>query len=199
MKATQKQIEARRNAGLANKTHGMTNTKVWRAWSSMQNRCFNERNKDYPRYGGRGISVAKRWLKFDNFYKDMGQPPENSRKYSIDRIDVNGDYSPKNCRWTTASQQANNKRNNDLITFNGETKTLMQWARHVGLSQDTLWVRIYRLRWSIDKALTKTTKRTHCPNGHKYTNKDTVFASKRRCRKCASAAWERSNRKRVKK
>lgn len=191
---TKRQFEARRRNGLANKVHGMTGSRIHQTWSAMRNRCENKNNREYHRYGGRGISVCRKWSKFENFYSDMGEPPPGN--YSIDRINVNGNYEPRNCRWATPRQQANNRTNNDKITFDGKTKTLMEWSRAIGISQDTLWVRIYRLKWPINKALTKSTIRTHCPSGHEYPKKRVVLSSRMRCRVCASAKWKRSNDKR---
>ena len=93
----------------ANTTHGMKGARVYRIWVGMMNRCRNQNNKDYHRYGGRGIRVCKRWWSFENFYADVGQPPTN--KHSIDRFpDNSGNYRPGNWRWATAKQQANNRR-----------------------------------------------------------------------------------------
>lgn len=92
--------------------HGMTMYGIippeYRAWTNMKSRCFNESRWDYKHYGGRGITVCNRWLhSFENFYADMGPRPDG---LTLDRIDVNGDYKPKNCRWATISQQRKNVR-----------------------------------------------------------------------------------------
>lgn len=110
------------------KTHGKTETAEYVVWCQIKARCYNSANINYSNYGGRGIKVCDRWLhSFENFINDMGERP--SKDYSIDRIDVNGDYSPENCRWATSLEQANNKRNNIIISHNGQTKTLAEWCR----------------------------------------------------------------------
>ena len=89
-------------------THGQTGTPTWRSWSSMRLRCNNPNATGFERYGGRGIKVCARWSKFENFLADMGKRP--SLKYSIDRVDNEGNYEPSNCRWATALTQSNNTR-----------------------------------------------------------------------------------------
>ena len=92
-------------------THGMTKTKEYRTWSSIKSRCYNTKGKYYHHYGGRGIKVCERWLEsFENFYEDMGERPSNS--HSIERLDVNEDYSPDNCVWITSEKQLRNRRKN---------------------------------------------------------------------------------------
>ncbi len=88
--------------------HGLSRTKVWYAWSDMRKRCQNKTHKNYDGYGGRGILVCSRWDRFINFFDDMGHPP--TKKHTLDRINNNGNYEPKNCKWSTWSEQNLNKR-----------------------------------------------------------------------------------------
>lgn len=116
-----------------------------KTWYSMCERCNNPRCPAYSHYGERGIKVCNRWNcgidGFYNFLEDMGKRPNGT---TLDRIDVNGDYCPENCRWADNITQQNNKRNNRLMTISGETKTVTQWAREYGVSVPTVFSRIRR-------------------------------------------------------
>lgn len=143
---------------LSNKqaTHRMSHTKEHKAWLSIKKRCYKKDSQDYSNYGGRGIKVCNRWLEsFENFFEDMGYAP--TPKHSIDRIDVNGDYSPENCRWATPKQQANNTRFNKYVIFNGEKMTLHQVADATGVDYLRLWDRYSRRGWELDRAINEPT------------------------------------------
>lgn len=119
----------------ATRTHGKTASRAYDAWLNMRTRCFNPQNTAWKHYGGRGISVCDRWATFAAFYEDMGDPPLG---HSLDRIDVNGNYEPSNCRWATRRTQANNTRANRRLTFDGQTLTMMEWSRFFGINYWTL-------------------------------------------------------------
>ena len=114
----------------------------------MMARCFDQSNKKYDNYGGRGITVCDQWLQFENFYADMGERPKG---LTIERIDNNGHYESGNCRWATWKEQANNTRRNRRITFGGESLTLTEWARRLSISPSTLHGRL--VTQSISDAL----------------------------------------------
>ena len=115
--------------GEANKTHGMQHTKMYKAWSGMKSRCTNKNDKDYPFYSKRGI--CNRWLKFELFLVDMGEPP--TAAHSIDRIDNDKGYKKNNCRWATSSQQQINKSTSLIWIAEGvEYKTLTEVANYYG-------------------------------------------------------------------
>lgn len=119
----------------------------------MLERCHLETNASYPHYGGRGITVCERWRgSFESFFEDMG--PRPSAKHSLDRIDNNGNYEPDNCRWATATQQAHNQRRTVMLTYNGITRPLVEWADQFGLHSETLRRRVQKYRWSVERALT---------------------------------------------
>lgn len=124
-----------------NKTHGMRGSRLYNIWTQMHQRCTNQKLDHYDRYGGRGISVCDEWIHFEVFAE---WAMKNSYKdgLSIDRIDVNGNYEPRNCKWSTDIEQQRNKRTNRFITIKGETKTVAEWAEISGVPYKTLQRRI---------------------------------------------------------
>lgn len=121
-----------------------------RAWASAKGRCKNPRNASYYRYGGRGITICDRWLGpygFTHFIEDMGPKPSYEKfssgqpLYSLDRIDLDGPYSPDNCRWATMQQQTDNRSIARRIEIDGETKSIQEWANLTGVSYDRIWKR----------------------------------------------------------
>lgn len=121
------------------------------AWHNMKVRCLNPNDGRYKHYGARGIKICDRWLNsFDNFLSDMG--PKPSAGHSIERIDVNGDYEPDNCKWATRNEQQNNTTQNRFIAYNGETLTLQQWSRRLGINHRTLHARLDKYGWLVERA-----------------------------------------------
>ncbi len=131
-------------------THGKSQDRIYGTWSGMVQRCTNPNNERYHRYGGRGIKVYDKWLTFEGFYEDMGEPPEGK---TLDRIDNDGNYEPSNCRWATPTEQANNKYDTIELTYQGKTQTLYQWGIDLGIKQHTLYTRVRR-GWVADRILT---------------------------------------------
>lgn len=144
----------REKIGRANRTHGMSRTKVYRAWTGMWVRCTNPKFLNYHLWGGRGITVCPRWFEFENFLADVGLPP--TPKHSLDRFpNTNGNYEPGNVRWATRSEQANNCRDNHLVTFKGVTQSISLWAQATGIRPGLLYARLTKLGWSIERTLTE--------------------------------------------
>lgn len=130
--------------------HGKTGTRVYWAWSNMHRRCSDPTNEQWDHYGGRGIAVCQRWHIFDDFLADMGEPAEGE---SLDRIDVNGNYEPSNCRWIGVVGQRRNMRSNRLIEWRGREKCLAEWSEELGISRNTLTARLGR-GMTVDEAFT---------------------------------------------
>ena len=119
--------------------HGMTKTPTYITWLNIKQRCFNHKNKRYPNYGGMGITVCEAWLKFENFYADMGKRPEG---LTVERIDNELGYFKDNCKWGTYAEQSRNTQNNIMITYNKQTLCMRDWAEKTGIKYTTLWHRL---------------------------------------------------------
>lgn len=130
----------------------MSYSSEYSIWQMMKQRCRNPKNKRYPFYGARGISVCDRWeAAFINFYDDMGNRP--SDKHSLDRIDNNGNYSKENCKWSTQKEQCNNTRSTSHFIYKGGVHTMSDLISISGLSQPTLWNRINRIGMTVEEAV----------------------------------------------
>lgn len=128
-------------------THGKSLTVEHATWKRMRQRCLSSA-KRFKYWNGRGITICKRWDKFENFLEDMGKRP--GKGYSLDRIDNNKGYSPENCRWATNKQQASNTRKNRFITYKGETKTISDWCKILKTSCANFARRLDR--WTLEEA-----------------------------------------------
>lgn len=136
---------------MALKKHGWYGTPEYQAWVGMKSRCYNENMESYPNYGGRGITVCKRWkFSFENFIKDMGKRP--SKNHSLDRINPNKNYTPLNCRWATNAVQQRNKTSHTFITFEGVTMPQISWLEKYEIPKTTFTNRLAR-GWDIERAL----------------------------------------------
>lgn len=134
--------------------HGYGGTPEYESWFKMKDRCLNTDYHAYKDYGGRGITICERWLDeengISNFVEDMGKRP--SSKYTLDRIDNNGNYEPKNCRWATKKEQSRNRRSNVLFRYNNEEKCAAEWCEQLKMPKSTFFNRLKR-GWSIERTL----------------------------------------------
>ena len=135
--------------------HGMSSTPEYLTWSRMIGRCYSPQRRDYERWGGRGIRVEERWHTFENFFADMGLKP--TPQHSLERLDNAGHYGPENCIWATPKQQARNRRNNRLLTHQGETLPIAEWADRTGINRKCIQMRLRR-GWSVGDALSLPTE-----------------------------------------
>lgn len=143
---------------MPSKTHGKSRTPIYAIWRSMMQRCYDKNSHAYDRYGGRGITVCDAWHLFEGFYEYMGAKPKGM---SLERKDVNGNYCPENVMWADAKAQANNRRSNVVLEYNGKKQTMQQWCDELGLKIQTVWARINVYGYSVEKALTPGWRARH--------------------------------------
>jgi len=140
--------------------NGMRHTSEYSSYAAMKRRCNSPKHDKYMHYGGRGIKVCDRWLhSFRNFFEDMGLKPDKT--FSIERIDNNGNYEPSNCKWASKSEQIANKRSNkykNYYTYNGETKTVREWAEFYNINVKSLWARLNILNKSFEDSINREYK-----------------------------------------
>lgn len=136
-----------------NRTHSKSNTKEYKIYLHIKQRCYNPNNKKYPIYGGRGITMSESWFNsFESFYKDMGDAPTS--KHSIDRIDVNKDYCRENCRWADNKTQANNTRKNIRVVYENKEFTLKLLSEHLNIEYK-YFHRLFSKGLSIEEIIEK--------------------------------------------
>ena len=142
-----------------NPKHGLyrANIALWNTWQTMIGRCENPNRPKYKDYGGRGIEVCQEWHDAETF-GSWAEASGFQKGLTLERKDVNGNYCPENCTWATAKQQANNRRNTIFLEWNGERKSIHQWADELGVSASTLKNRYY-LGWSVEEILTLSVSR----------------------------------------
>lgn len=128
--------------------------RLYSIWRHMIERCYNEKSKSYEDYGGRGITVCDEWKNDIESFRKWALKNGYADNLTIDRKDNDKGYSPGNCRWADVSMQANNRRSNVLIEYKGETKTLMQWCREIGISFSIVQKRL-NYGWSVDRAFSE--------------------------------------------
>lgn len=139
--------------------HGMSRSRIYNVWQKMKMRCYNHKEKSFEHYGGRGISVCDEWKNSFQAFYDWAMSHGYEEHLTIDRIDVNGNYCPENCRWATMKEQQNNRRNNHIVIYNGRAQTIHQWADELNLNYNNLERNINKRNWDIEKAIQHKTKR----------------------------------------
>lgn len=137
---------------LSKSTHRRTHTPEYRAWANMRHRCLNPASDVYRHYGGRGITICRRWNRFEEFLADVGLRP--SRRHSLERVDNAKGYAPQNVVWALPERQCNNTRVNVYVTVAGERLTVSQVARRAGLDPELFRKRLYS-GWTVERAMNK--------------------------------------------
>lgn len=167
-------------------------TATYFAWRSMRSRCYSKNNPSYQHYGGRGIEVCEKWRNdYDAFFNDMSPRPTN---HSLDRIDVNKNYSPENCRWATITEQLRNQRRNVKVTAHGETLVLAEWAEKTGISLSTLSKRHTKYGRENEELITVGRL-----NKWRHGTRQGYEVHKCKCHECRAANTERHRNVRAKK
>lgn len=140
------------------KTHGFSRTRIYTTWRNLVDRCMNKNSSGFKKYGAKGITVCKSWLKFENFKDDMYESYlDHCEKFgekntTIDRINNKKNYNKQNCKWSTWKEQECNRTNNIIITYKGKTQNLSNWADELKFPYKILWERIKKYKWTVERA-----------------------------------------------
>ncbi|KPV42001.1 hypothetical protein AN477_19725 [Alicyclobacillus ferrooxydans] len=147
----------RKHIGKGMRRHGQCNTKLYKVWSSMKARCSNPTDKAYANYGGRGIHVNPMWNTFEPF-RDWAVCNGYREGLTLERVDNDGEYGPRNCKWIPKPEQTSNRRVCRRITYRGQTRILKDWAEELGIPYHVLQHRVYR-GWSVSRAFETPVRR----------------------------------------
>lgn len=142
-----------------NKTHGKSKTRLYGIWERIKQRCNNQNTDCYKYYGARGIQMCDEWMNSYEKFEEWAICNGYGEQLTIDRINTNDSYCPKNCRWVSRKVQANNRRPNRMISYRGKTQTLAAWSSETGIQRQTIIRRIDGLGWSVEDALTKSIRK----------------------------------------
>ena len=144
--------------------HGLSEDPLYNRFTNIVSRCESPTNPEYKNYGGRGISICDEWRNDFKAFYNWSMQNGYKKELSIDRIDVNGDYEPNNCRWVDNIVQANNTRSNHFIEYNGERKTIAEWGRKLGISYSGLWRKLKAHKWSMEDVIKDFYEVNTCTN-----------------------------------
>lgn len=133
--------------------HGESGTRLNNIWYAMKARCYYPKRQEYEHYGGKGVTVCEDWRTDYTKFRDWALANGYADNLTLDRIDVNGNYEPSNCRWSTRKTQANNTTKNVVLEYEGQQYTLTELSELCGIEMPTFWARIKRLGWSVEKAV----------------------------------------------
>ena len=154
---------------------GGNTTREYKTWQSMMQRCYKPYAQQYDNYGARGISVCKRWHQFKNFLADMGMKPTGM---TLERKNVDGNYSPSNCKWASTVEQNRNKRDTRKVTYEGRNQSIAEWARESGIKEGTLGARLRRYGWDVERAFTTNNATERLVTHHGVTDTLTGWAKR---------------------
>lgn len=143
---------------------------TYTAWRRMRSRCFNPQDRDYPNYGGRGVTICPQWLSFQTFLKDVGPKPRRDRLLWLGRKDIRGNYEPENVAWLPHQRQISHRRYCHRIPINGDTLSIEEAGRAIGLPPMTLRNRLLRQRLGLERA--RAAGRLPCRKDSKFLTHD---------------------------
>lgn len=174
-------------------THGFSKTHLYKIWINMRSRCYCKSATRYERYGERGITVCEEWKNDFLAFRKWAYENGYEDGLSIERIDINSNYCPENCKWILKPEQSKNTSRTHWVTHNGETKCVEDWCKELGLKSNTILNRAKKLENDFYKAIFEykpyvKNQKEYCPKGHKYTEDNSAYNSSgyRYCKICFS-------------